>query len=116
MTPAEINETRRLVGAYPIKRTQPFEDATGLASAPVRRCLATFEDSLDDYAASWNASSENPDSRICPEWSALSVDTQAHYIGLEIAQCIVAMLDRIEGSEGDIHDVMPEAWEINDEA
>lgn len=61
MTPAEINETRRLAGAYTIKRTQPFEDAIGLASALVRRYLATFEDSLDDYAASWNASREDPD-------------------------------------------------------
>lgn len=116
MTPAEINEARRLAGAYAIRRTQPFEDATGLASALVRRYLATFEDSLDDYEASWDATREDPEGRTWPAWTDLDVRTRARYIGLEIAQCAVAMLDRIEGSEGDIHDVMPEAWEIDDGA
>lgn len=116
MTSEEINEVRHLAAGYAIERAAPFEDVTGLASALVRRYLLAFEDSLDDYAASWNASREDPDGRAWPEWAALSVDAQARYIGLEIAQCAVAMLDRIESSEGDIHDVMPEVWEIDDEA
>ena len=110
MTPAEINEVRHLAAGYAIERAAPFEDVTGLASALVRRYLLTFEESLDDYAASWDASREDPDGCTWPEWAALALDAQARYIGLEIAQCAVAMLDRIESSEGDIHDVMPEAW------
>lgn len=116
MTPAEINEARRLAAGYAIERAAPFEDVTGLASALVRRYLFTFEDSLDDYAASWNASRADPDGSALPEWAALGVDVKARYIGLEIARCAIAMLDRIESSEGDIHDVMPEAREIDDEA
>lgn len=112
MTLAEINEVRHLAAGYAIERAAPFEDVTGLASALVRRYLLTFEESLDDYAASWDASREDPDGCTWPEWAALALDAQARYIGLEIAQCAVAMLDRIESSEGDIHDVMPEAWEI----
>ena len=116
MTPAEINEARRLAAGYAIERAAPFEDVTGLASALVRRYLLTFEESLDDYAASWNASRADPDGSALPEWAALGVDVKARYIGLGIARCAIAMLDRIESSEGDIHDVMPEAREIDDEA
>ena len=108
MTPAEINEVRHLAAGYAIERAAPFEDVTGLASALVRRYLLTFEESLDDYAASWNASRADPDGSALPEWAAL----RARYVGLELAQCAVAMLDRIESSEGGIHDVMPEAREI----
>lgn len=112
MTPAEINEARRLAAGYAIERVQPFEDATGLASALVRRYLLTFEDSLPDYEVSWNASREDPDGCAWPEWEAVSLDVRARYVGLELAQCAVAMLDRIAESETDVHDVMPEAWEV----
>lgn len=108
----EINELRQRAAAYVIERIQPFEDVTGLASALVRRYLATFEDSLDDYAASWNASRKDSDGCTWPEWAALGIDVQARYIGLEIAQCAVAMLDRIADAETDVHNVMPDAWEI----
>ena len=111
MTPAEINEVRHLAAGYAIERAAPFEDVTSLASALVRRCLLTFEESLDDYAASWDASREDPDGCTWPEWAALGADVQARYIGLEVAQCAVVMLDRIASSEADIHDVMPDAWE-----
>lgn len=40
----------------------------------------------------------------------LVLDAQARYVGLEVAQCAVAMLDRIASSEAAIHDVMPDAW------
>lgn len=106
------SELRHLAAAYAVARVMPFEDVTGLASALVRRYLLNFEDSLDDYASSWNASRADPDGCTWPEWAALGVDVQARYIGLEIAQYAVAMLDRIESSEGDIHDVMPDAWEV----
>lgn len=112
MTSVEIGELKRLAASYTMERVMPFEDVTGLASALVRRYLLGLGDSLDDYAASWDASREDPDGCTWPEWAALALDAQARYIGLEIAQCAVAMLDRIESSEGDIHDVMPEAWEI----
>ncbi|WP_270404290.1 hypothetical protein [Candidatus Collinsella stercoripullorum] len=112
MTSDEIHELRQRAANYAIERVQPFEDVTGLASALVRRYLATFEDSLDDYAASWNASREEPNGCTWPEWAAVSTDVQARYIGLEIAQCAVAMLERIESVEAGIHDCMPEAWEI----
>lgn len=112
MTPDEIHELRQRAAAYAIERVQPFEDVTGLVSALVRRYLATFEDSLDDYAASWNASREEPNGCTWPEWAALGVDVRARYVGLEIAQCAVAMLDRIAASETGIHDCMPDAWEI----
>lgn len=112
MTSIEIGELKRLAASYAMERVMPFEDVTGLASALVRRYLLTFEDSLDDYAASWDASREDPDGCTWPEWAALVLDAQARYIGLEVAQCAVAMLDRIASSEADIHDVMPEAWEV----
>lgn len=108
----EIAELGRLAAAYAIERVQPFEDVTGLASALVRRYLLTFEDSLDDYQASWDASREDPNGCTWPAWDALGLDVRARYVGLELAQCAVAMLDRIAESETDIHDVMPEAWEI----
>ena len=69
-------------------------------------------DSLDDYAASWDASREDPDGCTWPAWDALGLDVRVRYVGLELAQCAVAMLDRVAESETDIHDVMPEAWEI----
>lgn len=112
MTSIEIGELKRLAASYAMERVMPFEDVTGLASALVRRYLLTFEDSLDDYAASWDASREDPDGCTWPEWAALVLDAQARYIGLEVTQCTVAMLDRIASSEADIHDVMPEAWEV----
>lgn len=112
MTSIEIGELKRLAASYAMERVMPFEDVTGLASALVRRYLLTFEDSLDDYAASWDASREDPDGCTWPEWAALVLDAQARYIGLEVAQRAVAMLDRIASSEADIHDVMPEAWEV----
>lgn len=111
MTPAEINEARRLAACYAMERVMPFEDVTGLASALVRRYLPGLRDNLDDYAASWDASREDPDGCTWPEWAALGADVQARYIGLEVAQCAVAMLGRIASSEADIHDVMPDAWE-----
>ncbi|WP_273382938.1 hypothetical protein [Enorma phocaeensis] len=107
-----IDELGQLAAAYAIERVQPFEDVTGLASALVKRYLLTFEDSLDDYQASRDASREDPNGCTWPEWSALDLRTRAHYIGLELAPCAVAMLDRIAESETDIHDVIPEAWEI----
>lgn len=113
MTPDETRELRERAAAYAIARVQPFEDVTGLASALVRRYLASFEDSLDDYAASWNATREDPDGCTWPEWAALGIDEQARYIGLELAQCAVAMLERIESAEAGIHDCMPDAWEIS---
>lgn len=107
----EVNELRRLAAGYAIERVAPFEDVTGLASALVRRYLMTFEDSLADYEASWDASREDPNGCTWPAWDALDLDVRARYVGLEVAQCAVAMLDRIAESETDIHDVMPEAWE-----
>lgn len=112
MTPAEIHELRRLAGAFAIERIMDVEDVTGLASALVRRYLATFEDSLADYEASWDATRSDPCGCTWPERSALDVRTRARYVGLEVSQCAVAMLERIAGSETDIHDVMPDAWEI----
>ena len=108
MSGNEINELRRFAAGYAIERVQPFEDVTGLASALVRRYLMTFEDSLDDY----QASCEDPNGCTWPAWDTLDLDVRARYVGLEVAQCAVAMLDRIAGSETDIHDVMPDAWEI----
>lgn len=64
----EIDELGRLAAAYAIERVQPFEDVTGLASALVRRYLLTFEDSLDDYQASWDASREDPNGCTWPAW------------------------------------------------
>ena len=52
------------------------------------------------------------DPTMTPAWDTLDLDVRARYVGLEVAQCAVAMLDRIAGSETDIHDVMPDAWEI----
>lgn len=106
------SELRHLAAAYAVVRVAPLEDVTCLASALVRRYLLHFEDGLDDYAASWVASREDPDGCTWPEWTALDADVQARYIGLEIAQCAVATLDQIASSEADIHDVMPGAWEI----
>ena len=112
MTPEETHELGCLAAEYAVERVQPFEDVTGLASALVRRYLLTFENSLDDYAASWNASREDPDGVTWPEWAAVSLDVRARYVGLELAQCAVSMLDRIAESETHIHDCMPEAWEV----
>lgn len=106
------SELRHLAAAYAVERVAPFEDVTGLASALVRRYLLTFEDSLDDYQASWDASREDPNGCAWPAWGALGLDVRARYVGLELAQCAVAMLDRVAESETDIHDVMPEAWEV----
>lgn len=111
MTSIEINELKRLAACYAMERVMPFEDVTGLASALVRRYLLDLRDNLDDYAASWDASREDPDGCTWPEWAALALDAQARYIGLEVAQCAVAMLDRIASSEAAIHDAMPDAWE-----
>lgn len=111
MTSIEIGELKRLAACYAMERVMPFEDVTGLASALVRRYLPGLRDNLDDYAASWDASREDPDGCTWPEWAALGADVQARYIGLEVAQCAVAMLDRIASSEADIHDAMPDAWE-----
>ena len=60
MNAGETARLKRLAAGYAIERVAPFEDVTGLASALVRRYLLTFEDSLDGYAASWNASTEEP--------------------------------------------------------
>ena len=106
------SELRHLAAAYAVERVAPFEDVTGLASALVRRYLLGLGDSLDGYAASWDASREDPDGCTWPEWAALGLDVRARYVGLEIAQCAVATLDQIASSEADIHDVMPGAWEI----
>ena len=111
MTSSEIGELGRLAAGYAMERVMPFEDVTGLASALFRRYLLGLGDSLDDYATSWDASREDPNGCAWPEWAALGADVQARYIGLEVAQCAVAMLDRIASSEADIHDVMPDAWE-----
>ena len=112
MNAEETAKLKHLAAAYAMERVTPFEDVTGLASALVRRYLFTFEDSLDDYAASWNASTEEPNGCTWPEWDEVGTDVKARYVGLEVAQCAVAMLDRIASSEADIHDVMPDAWEI----
>lgn len=104
-----IERLRALAGAYALAHVE--DDGTGLAFALVKRYLQTFEDSLDDYAASWNASREAPEGAVLPEWADLTLDVQARYIGYELAQCAEAMIDRIANSETDIHDVMPEAWE-----
>lgn len=112
MNAGETARLKRLAAAYAIERVAPFEDVTGLASALVRRYLPGLGDNLDDYAASWDASREDPDGCTWPEWAALGADVQARYVGLEVAQCAVAMLDRIASSEADIHDVMPDAWEV----
>ena len=112
MTSVEIGELKRLAASYAMERVMPFEDVTGLASALVRRYLLGLGDSLDDYAASWDASREDPDGCTWPAWDALGLDVRVRYVGLELAQCAVAMLDRVAESETDIHDVMPEAWEI----
>ena len=77
MSGNEINELRRLAAGYAIERVQPFEDVTGLASALVRRYLMTFEDSLDDYQASWDASREDPNGCTWPAWDALGLDVRA---------------------------------------
>lgn len=106
------SKLRHLAAAHAVERIAPFEDVTDLASALVRRYLLDLGDNLDDYAASWDASREDPDGCTWPEWAALGADVQARYIGLEVAQCAAAMLDRIASSEADIHDVMPEAWEV----
>lgn len=37
---------------------------------------------------------------------------RARYVGLELAQCAVAMLDRVADSKIDNHNVMPDVWEI----
>lgn len=114
MTPEEIEEMRALAGFHAIKVAAPHEDLTGLVSALVRRYLEHFEDSLDDYAASWDATREDPEGRVWPAWSELDLRTRARYVGLEIAQCAIAMVDRIENAEAGIHDCMPEAWEVQD--
>ena len=109
MTDDRIERLRARAGAYALAHVE--DDGTGLAFALVRRYLKSFEDSLDDYEASWNASREAPEDAILPEWKELTLDVQARYIGYELAQCAEAMLDRIADSETDIHDVMPEARE-----
>lgn len=112
MNAGETARLKRLAAGYAIERVAPFEDVTGLASALVRRYLLNIEDSLDGYSASWNASTEEPNGCTWPEWDEVGTDVKARYVGLEVAQCAVAMLDRIANSEADIHDVMPDAWEI----
>lgn len=109
MNDNRIGRLRVRAGAYALAQIE--DDGTGLAFALVKRYLKTFEDSLDDYKASWNASRETPDGTVLPEWADLTLDVQARYIGYELAQCAEAMIDRIADSETDIHDVMPEAWE-----
>lgn len=37
---------------------------------------------------------------------------RARYAGLELAQCAVAMLDRVADSKIDNHNVMPDVWGI----
>lgn len=112
MNAGETARLKRLAAGYAIERVAPFEDVTGLASALVRRYLLDLRDNLDDYAASWDASTEEPNGCTWPEWDEVGTDVKARYVGLEVAQCAVAMLDRIANSEADIHDVMPDAWEI----
>ena len=69
MTSIEIGELKRLAACYAMERVMPFEDVTGLASALVRRYLPGLRDNLDDYAASWDASREDPDGCTWPEWA-----------------------------------------------
>ena len=76
MTSIEIGELKRLAASYTMERVMPFEDVTGLASALVRRYLPGLGDSLDDYAASWDASREDPDGCTWPEWAALALDAR----------------------------------------
>lgn len=104
-----IERLRARAGAHALAHVE--DDGTGLAFALVKRYLNSYEDSLDDYAASWNASRETPEGAVLSEWADLTLDVQARYIGYELAQCAEAMIDRIANSETDIHDVMPEAWE-----
>lgn len=89
------------------------------AAQPPDQRLGAFLDAEEVPTSSVEVGDEVYVREVCGRYEAfpvVGVDVQARYIGLEIAQCAVAMLDRIESSEGDIHDVMPEAREINDEA
>lgn len=109
MSDNRIERLRARAGAHALAHVE--DNGTGLAFALVKRYLQTFEDSLDDYAASWNASRETPEGAVLPAWTDLTLDVQARYIGYELEQCAEVMIDRIADSETDIHDVMPEAWD-----
>lgn len=74
-----IERLRTLTGAHALAHVE--DDGIGLAFALVKRYLNSFEDSLDDYAVSWNASRETPEGDILSEWADLTLDVQARYIG-----------------------------------
>lgn len=123
MTPEEITELRELVQDHAYDRMKPDQDSSVfefiflgnlLELALLERYLASFEDSLDDYEASWDASRTAPDGRVMPAWADVTPDMRADYIALELAQCVSAMMDRIGNAETGIHDCMPCAWEIDD--
>ena len=83
MSGNEINELRRLAAGYAIERVQPFEDVTGLASALVRRYLMTFEESLDDYEASWTPLARTRTAAPGPRGTRSTSTSAPRYVGLE---------------------------------
>ena len=72
------------------------------------RYAGSFEDILEDDAASWDASRE-PE---WPAWAALPLEMQASYIGFELAGCVLSILHLIEYNEDKIHESMPDARDV----
>lgn len=90
-----------------------LRDASPLELALTDRYLEGLPDLIEDYAASWDASREDPDLGVSlPAWSKAHVRLRAAYVALEVADCVEVMLQHIEYDECGIHDSMPSAWEI----
>lgn len=116
MTHEEIHVLRERAGGYALKAIRDREDLPGLMSALVRHYLKDFEEFLDEYGASWDASRKDDDGVIWPAWEDASLDMKARYIGLEVACAAQLEYDRIDEDTQLAHTRMPDAWEIRDVA
>lgn len=84
-----------------------------LKLALLTRYWSNAYDSIEDYAASWNATRIDDDLSISlPPWEKASVDMRALYVAHELCECVERMVQALENAECGVHDHMPAAWEI----
>lgn len=74
----------------------------------------TFEGSLDEYEASWNASREGMDEVLWRAWDDVSLEVRAVNIGLELTRCTLRLLVCVIDREASMHDSIPDIWEVDE--